>query len=130
LTVLRPRQYEYAAAKPKVLTMTGEVKQRREILELSSLVPRIRKLGAGFPKLVEERVHHGLDRPEALRRCIFEELGNKVNSVAVSLPEHLVERMRLDLGELVFHVVRVHGSNLFPSRRAQNLDDLHQLIDP
>lgn len=110
--------------------MTSKVKQRREILELSGLVPRIGELGAGVPELVEERVHHGIDCPEALRRCVLEQLGNKVNSVAVSLAEHLVKRMRLDLGELVFHVVRVHGPNLFPCWCAQHLDDLHQLVDP
>lgn len=42
---------------------------------------------------------------------------------------YLVEGMRLDLRELVFHVIGVHGANLFPSRGAKNLDDLHQLVN-
>ena len=42
---------------------------------------------------------------------------------------YLVEGMRLDLRELVLHVVGVHGANLFPGRGAKHLDDLHQLVD-
>ena len=43
---------------------------------------------------------------------------------------HLVERMWLDLRELVLHVIRVHGPNLIPRRSSQDFDDLYQLIDP
>lgn len=43
--------------------------------------------------------------------------------------DYLVERVRLDLGELMLHVVGVHGANLFPRWCSQNLDDFHQLID-
>lgn len=42
---------------------------------------------------------------------------------------YLVEGMRLDLGELVFHVIGVHCADLFPSRGAKNLDDFHQLVN-
>ena len=42
---------------------------------------------------------------------------------------NLVERMRLDLRELVLHVVRVHGANLVPCRCAKNLDDFDELVD-
>lgn len=42
---------------------------------------------------------------------------------------NLVERMRLDLRELVFHVVGVHGANLIPCGRTENLDDLDKLVD-
>lgn len=42
---------------------------------------------------------------------------------------NLIKRMRLDLRELVLHVVGVHGADLVASRGAQNLDDLHQLVD-
>lgn len=37
--------------------------------------------------------------------------------------------MRLDLREFVLHVVGVHGTDLLPCRRAQNLDDLYKLIN-
>jgi hypothetical protein len=42
---------------------------------------------------------------------------------------YLVEGVRLDLGELVFHVVGVHGADLIASRSSQDLDDLNQLVD-
>lgn len=37
--------------------------------------------------------------------------------------------MRLDLGELVLHVVRIHGADLVASGRAENLDDFYELIN-
>ena len=37
--------------------------------------------------------------------------------------------MRLDLRELVLHVVGVHRANLVSCRRAENLDDLDELVD-
>lgn len=37
--------------------------------------------------------------------------------------------MGLDLRELVFHVIWVHGLDLFTGRCTQNLDYLHQLIN-
>ena len=42
---------------------------------------------------------------------------------------YLVEGVGLDLGELVFHVVGVHGANLIASGSSQDLDDLNQLVD-
>ena len=39
------------------------------------------------------------------------------------------EGMRFDLWEFVLHIIRVHGLDLLPRRRPQNLDDLHQLIN-
>lgn len=44
-------------------------------------------------------------------------------------PAYLVERVGLDLGELVFHVVGVHRLDLLSGRRAQDLDDLDELVD-
>lgn len=41
----------------------------------------------------------------------------------------LVEWVRLDLRELVLHVVGVHGPNLVASWGAQHLDDLDQLVN-
>lgn len=37
--------------------------------------------------------------------------------------------MRLDLRELVLHVVGVHGANLISSRCSQHLDDLYELVN-
>jgi hypothetical protein len=42
---------------------------------------------------------------------------------------YLTERMRLDLRELVLHVVGVHGADLVPGGRSQNLDNLYQLVN-
>lgn len=42
---------------------------------------------------------------------------------------YLIERMRLNLGKLMLHVVRVHGSDLFSGWSPENLDDLDELID-
>ena len=41
---------------------------------------------------------------------------------------HLIPRVCLDLRELEFGVVGVHLSYLFLGGRAQDLDDLHQLV--
>ncbi len=42
---------------------------------------------------------------------------------------NFVERVRLDLGELVLHVVWVHGADLLAGGGPQHLDDLHKLIN-
>ena len=42
---------------------------------------------------------------------------------------YLVERVWSDLRELVFHVVWIHGADLFATRRAQDLDDFDQLVN-
>ncbi len=38
--------------------------------------------------------------------------------------------MRLDLRELVLHVVRVHRLDLLARGRSEHLDDLYELVDP
>ena len=42
---------------------------------------------------------------------------------------NFVERVGLDLRELVFHVIWVHRPDLISCRRAQDLDDLDELVD-
>lgn len=42
---------------------------------------------------------------------------------------YLIEGVRLDLRELVLHVIGVHGANLLTGRGAEHLDDFHQLVD-
>lgn len=109
--------------------MTGEVKERWQIPDGSRVVPRVRKSGAGVPEFIEEGMDHGIDRRQTLGGGILKKEGDEVDSISVGLLENLVERMRLDLRELVFHIVRVHGSNLLPSRCSEDLDDLHQLVN-
>lgn len=38
--------------------------------------------------------------------------------------KHLVEGMWFDLRELMFHIVRIHGPDLVPSRSSKDLNDL------
>ncbi len=109
-------------------TVMGKVKQGRKVLDLSRLVPGIREPGVWIAELVKERVHHRIDSPEALGGSVLEESCDEINGVCVRLPKHLVEGVRLDLGELVLHVVRVHSSNLLAGGCAQHLDNLNQLI--
>ena len=42
---------------------------------------------------------------------------------------YLLEGVRLDLRELVLHVVRVHRLDLLPRRGAEHLDNLDELVD-
>lgn len=42
---------------------------------------------------------------------------------------YLAEGMRLDLRELVLHVVGVHGADLITGGCSQDLDDLYQLVN-
>lgn len=52
------------------------------------------------------------------------------NTVAGCYPTtYLGERVRLDLWELVLHVVRVHCLDLLPRWSAEHFDDLDQLVD-
>ena len=51
----------------------------------------------------------------------------RLNSANTAI--YLVERVWFDLGEFVFHVVWIHGSDLLSRWRPEYLDDLYQLID-
>lgn len=42
---------------------------------------------------------------------------------------YLIERVWLDLGEFMLHIIGVHRTDLFPRRRAEDFDDLDQLVD-
>ena len=46
-----------------------------------------------------------------------------------SFTEDFVEWMRLDLRELVLHVIWIHCPNLVSCRSSEDFDDLDQLID-
>jgi len=46
-----------------------------------------------------------------------------------SFTEDFVEWMRLDLRELVLHVIWIHRPNLVSGRSSEDFDDFYQLID-
>jgi len=52
-----------------------------------------------------------------------------VSSIQRRKGTYPVERMRFDLREFVFHVIRVHGPYLFFGGCSEDFDDFHQLID-
>ena len=127
---------------PQPRTLSSKVKQGREIFA-------IRHLGSFRPQFVKEWVRHRLHCTQPSRRRILEQLLNHVYRLWCSAwSEHLhrrivshcptiaqphviylVERMGLDLGELVLHIIGIHRLDLFSGRRTENLDNLDQLID-
>ena len=109
--------------------MVGEVVELGEVSQSSVGMTRVWKAGAGVSQFIEEGVHHGVNGGQTLGRSVFQQLGDQVNCVGICLAEHLAEWVRLDLGELVFHVVGVHGADLVTSGRAKDLDDFHELVD-
>ncbi|KAI3487957.1 hypothetical protein L1887_48040 [Cichorium endivia] len=81
-------------------------------------------------KLVEEGVAERLDGGETRAGRVLEQSGDEVDGVGRrARTEDLGEGMRSDLGELVLHVVGVHGLDLLARGRAEHLDDLDELID-
>ena len=112
-----------------MLTVAGKVEEIRQFAQLAGTVARVWKLGAGVTKFVEEGVDHSIDGRLPLGRGVLEQASNQVDGVGVCLTEDLVERVGLDLRELVLHVVRVHSTNLLARRRSQDLDDLDELVN-
>lgn len=112
-----------------ILTVSREVEQVGQITKLASSVSRIGELGGWVSQLVEEGVNHGINGGLSLSGGVLEQAGNKVDGVGICLAEDLVEGVRLDLRELMFHVVGVHRTDLFPSRCSQHLDNLHKLVN-
>jgi hypothetical protein len=110
-------------------TVVSEVKEVWQVSQLASSMAGIGQLSVGIPELVEEGVHHGVNGSLTFGWCVLQQSGDEVDSISVGLSEDLVEGVRLDLRELVLHVVGVHGANLLPSRRAENFDDLNQLVN-
>lgn len=90
---------------------------------------RIGKASTWIPQFVEEWLAHGINRRQSLSRRVLQESRDQFNCVRRGLPEHLIERVRLDLGEFVFHIIRIHGPNLVSGRCAEDLDDLNKLVD-
>ena len=101
---------------------------RSKVEECGQLAPVGQACG-GVAELVEEAVRARLDGREARGRRVLEQTRDEVDGVRVRLgAEHLLPRVRLDLRELELRVVRVHLADLLARRRAQDLDDLHQLV--
>lgn len=115
--------------KKSELTMTRKIEKRGQILDWTIWVTRIRESGRRISQLIKERVNHSINGRQSLGGSVLEEARNQLDGIRLSLAEDLVERVRLDLGEFVFHVVRVHGTDLVSRGRTQNLDNLYQLID-
>ena len=109
--------------------MSIEIEERGEILQLVCLMPRVGQPRLRVAQIVEERMNHGVDGAESLRGGVLEKTSDQIDRIGVRLAEHLIEGMRLDLGELVLHVVRIHGSDLLTRRGSQHLDDFHELVD-
>ena len=125
--------------------MSREIKKIGELPCCPGGMTRVRQPSIRIPQLVEEGLDHSINGRQSLGRRVLKKGGNEVDGVVGRFPEYLdiiswgtgteelaiylIERVRLDLWELVLHVVRVHCPNLVPSRSAKNLDDLNQLVD-
>lgn len=109
--------------------MTREVEERWQLARLTARVTRVWQLGALLTKFVEEGLTHGIDSRESLGWCILEKGRDQLNRLVRRFPENFVKRMRLDLGELVLHVIWIHGPNLVSGGRSEDFDDFNQLID-
>ena len=102
----------------------GEIEEGRKRLATGHL-------GFGVAKLVEKRVNHGGHGVDSDGGHILQELGEDVQGLrwdGLGL-ENLGPGAGLDLGEGEVGVVGVHGEDLLARGCAQDLDDLHQLID-
>jgi hypothetical protein len=128
-------------------TVVSKVVQLRQITSRSVGVTRVWQACAWIPQLIEEGVYHGINSGKTLGRRVLEQFGDQIDRVGISLSEHLMnvsgctqrlaincstyltERMRLNLRELVLHVVGVHGADLVSGRRSQDLDDLYELVN-
>jgi len=109
--------------------MAGEIKESWHILDWSIWMAGVGESSCRVSQLIKEWVNHSINGRESLRRSVLEKARNKLNGSRISLAEHLVERMWLDLREFVLHVVWVHRTDLVSRGRTQNLDDFYQLID-
>ena len=109
--------------------MVIKVEQRRQRARGTGALSRVGQHRVGVAQLIKMVVSHGVNGGQPFGWRVLKKLADKINSRAVSPPEDLGERVGLDLRETVFHVVRVHGANLFLGRRAEHFDDLNELVD-
>lgn len=110
-------------------TVSSEIKQSWEVTDLARAMSGIGQLSVGIPEFVEEWMHHGVNGSLSLSGCILEKSRDEINGVGVSLAENLAEGVRLDLRELVLHVVGVHGTDLLSCGSSKDLDDFDKLIN-
>lgn len=102
--------------------LDGRQSLRRRVLEQPG--DQIYRVGIRLTENLREK----WDQSHALMGMEME----RVLSVTVPIrlgTAYLAERVRLDLRELVLHVVGIHGPDLIPGRCSQNLDDLDKLVD-
>ena len=71
------------------ITVMSEIEQLRQIPCGAVGMARIWKPGLRIPQLVEEGLHHGVDRGEALGGGVLQELRDQINRGRVSFPENL-----------------------------------------
>lgn len=101
----------------------GEIEEGRHLLPT-------RHLGVRRFEIIEEGVRHRFDRSETGGGSVFEQFCDEIDSIRRSTrSEYLREGVRFDLRELVLHIIRIHSFNLLSRRRAEYLDNLHELID-
>eukprot|EP00968_Pinguiococcus_pyrenoidosus_P017555 scaffold1748_cov258-Pinguiococcus_pyrenoidosus.AAC.7 len=100
----------------------------REVEERWQVAP-VRQRGVRIPQLVEEGVRAGPQGRQAPQRVVRKHRAHEADGLGRrTRAEHLRPRMCLDLRELELAIVRVHRPDLLLGRRAQHLDDLHELI--
>jgi len=106
---------------------------------------RVGQPSVGISELIEEGLDHSINGRQSLCRRVLEKSRNEVDGIVGRFAEHLniisqclrrrtletyfVEWMWLDLRELMFHIIRVHCSNLIPGWGSEHFDDFYQLID-
>ena len=69
--------------------MSREIEKIRQVPGPIVGVPRIRQFGLRIPKLIEERMAHGLDRGQALGWSVFQQSRDQINGLVGGLLENL-----------------------------------------
>lgn len=95
-----------------------QIEEGRQFASVGQLVVRL-------SQLVEERVSARLERRDASRRCVLEQLANQLDGfLGRARPEHFVPRVGAYLRELELLIVGIHLSDLVAGRRAEHFYDL------
>lgn len=72
-----------------MLTVVVEVEEGRQIPHSAVGVARIGQTRVGVPQLIEEWVHHGINGGKSLCRCVFQQLGDQIDSAGIGFAENL-----------------------------------------
>lgn len=95
-----------------------QIEQRRQIAPIGQLVVRL-------SQLVEERMGARLERRDARRRRVLEQLANQLDGfLGRAWTKHFVPRVGAYLWKLKFLIVGVHLSDLVARWRAEHFYDL------